>query len=650
MPINKVVYGNTTVIDLTDSTLSEASELKTGVTAYDRTGTLITGTYSGSEWTSGIYMDEDGYIHVSPDAGAGGVIFEDGYLIFSPNAGDAQAVLGIKSITANGTYSASSDDLDGYSSVTVNVPSGTPTLQSKTVTPTTSQQSVTPDTGYDGLSSVTVNAMPSGSMGTPTATKGSVSNHSVSVTPSVTNTAGYISGGSVNGTAVTVTASELVSGSETKTQNGTYDVTNLAGIVVDVPSVFNITVTYNSATQNWEPNKTFAEIQTAYNNGENLVVDGVDSDGERLETSCGYSTTKSLFYYDVVWVDYDNNLVYWDYYLFNNNGVTRAWRSPYNPPATLQSKTVSPSESQQTVTADNGYDGLSSVTVNAVSSTYVGSGITRRSSTDLTASGATVTVLAGYYAEQASKAVASGSATTPATSVTANPSISVSASGLITATASATKSVTPTVSAGYVSSGTAGTVTVSGSNTQQLSTQAATTITPSTSQQTAVAAGKYTTGVVTVAPIPSEYIIPSGNLAITENGTGIDVTQYETVSVSVSGGEVNIDTKTATASNYPTSLQFTGMKGQPKMFALKSTSQISSSGSTTYYYIIDMVYNGTTTVGNCFRIGSTRRVDTIASGYSWSYSGTTLTLTTSASSRSSSPGAFNNGYQLIYVY
>ena len=147
-----------------------------------------------------------------------------------------ESVLTTKSITANGTYTASSDSADGYSSVTVNVPTGTPTIQSLTVNPSTTQQTFDAS-GVDGYKPVTVNAMPSGTAGTPTATKGTVSNHSVSVTPSVTNTTGYITGSTKTGTAVTVSASELVSGTLSLSDNGTADCTDYASVNVNIPFV-----------------------------------------------------------------------------------------------------------------------------------------------------------------------------------------------------------------------------------------------------------------------------------------------------------------------------------------------------------------------------------------------------------------------------
>lgn len=148
-------------------------------------------------------------------------------------------------------------------------------------------------------------------------------------------------------------------------------------------------------------------------------------------------------------------------------------------------------------TLDSGNQMLSGVTAYADGTKYTGS-IATKTSSDLTASGATVTVPAGYYATNASKAIGNGSAKTPATTITATPTITVSSAGLITAEVSATQNVTPTVTAGYVSSGTAGAITVSGSETEQLTTKAAATITPGTSNQT-IAAGTYLTGAQTIS-------------------------------------------------------------------------------------------------------------------------------------------------------
>ncbi len=166
----------------------------------------------------------------------------------------------------------------------------------------------------------------------------------------------------------------------------------------------------------------------------------------------------------------------------------------------LQSKSATPSETAQTISPDSSYEGLSSVSVGAISNTYVGSGIARKSSTDLTTSGAIVTAPAGYYAEAASKSVTTATQATP--TVTINKT-----TGVVTGSATQT--------AGYVAAGTK-------SGTLNLTTVNGSTITPTESEQTAVAADRYTLGAVKIGAISSTYI-----------GSGIDTDPTPTVSGAV---------------------------------------------------------------------------------------------------------------------
>lgn len=136
---------------------------------------------------------------------------------------------------------------------------------------------------------------------------------------------------------------------------------------------------------------------------------------------------------------------------------------------------------------------LDGVTAYADGTKITGS-IQSKSSSDLTASGATVTAPAGYYASQATKSVASGTVTAPSTISGTSATVST---GTNTLTLSKSVSVTPNVTtAGYISSGTAGNASVS--LTASVTTKAAATITPGTSNQE-IASGTYLTGKQTIS-------------------------------------------------------------------------------------------------------------------------------------------------------
>ena len=254
----------------------------------------------------------------------------------------------------------------------------------------------------------------------------------------------------------------------------------------------------------------------------------------------------------------------------------------YNAIATGTS--VTPTESAQTIGGAN-YMMEGAVTVNAIPSNYVGSGITRRDSTDLSASGATVTVPSGYYSAQASKAVASGTAGTPtATKGTVNNhSISV------------TPSVTNTE--GYISGGTINGTAVSVS--------------------------------------ASELV--SGSDTLTDNGD-YDVTNLASVTVNVSGGgggSLTVGTKTTTLSSASSSIQFTGLSGNPLSFVVTSSADQSTGGTK----VVSVAYDGTSFHG--MDITTQMENDT---GFTKSYSSGTLTITATTAQFQA------NEYKLVYAY
>lgn len=173
MAINKVIYGNQTLIDLTADTIT-AADLAQGVTAHDKSGAVITGTSTYDADTSGATASASEIL-------AGQTAYANGQELTGtmPNRGAASGTID----TVDGSYAIQQGYHDGSGTVSIdateqakiiagNIKSGVEilgvtgtyegeggTYQAKTATPYTTEQTILPDEGYDGLTQVTVEAI-----------------------------------------------------------------------------------------------------------------------------------------------------------------------------------------------------------------------------------------------------------------------------------------------------------------------------------------------------------------------------------------------------------------------------------------------------------------------------------------------------------
>ena len=161
----------------------------------------------------------------------------------------------------------------------------------------------------------------------------------------------------------------------------------------------------------------------------------------------------------------------------------------------------------------------------------------------------------------------------------ATPQISVSAAGLITATAEQQE--------GYVPGGTK-------SATQQLTTQEAKTVIPGTTNQTAVASGRYTTGAVTVA---GDANLKAENIAEGVSIFGVTGTLKGSESVQLTlGSAANryayfIKADGTRAQNYGNKLTYSALKNSYVLAQYSNYLPINIGGQATLVTSFDGVYS-----------------------------------------------------------
>lgn len=173
--VNKIVYGNTVLIDLTADTVTE-DKILASYTAHDASGNIITGTCDFD------VNSQDATVKVA-EMLTGKTAYARGTKLTGTMPNNGSISLTISEV--NEEVSVAQGYHDGSGKVSIletekakliasNIKQGitilgvTGTLEpssaikvhSKTVTPKTTQQTILPDEGYDYLAQVTVNQIP----------------------------------------------------------------------------------------------------------------------------------------------------------------------------------------------------------------------------------------------------------------------------------------------------------------------------------------------------------------------------------------------------------------------------------------------------------------------------------------------------------
>ena len=210
-----------------------------------------------------------------------------------------------------------------------------PILQEKSITPSESVQNVTPDSGYDGLSKVTVGAI-------QTETKTVTANGTV--TPS---SGKYLKQVTVNvpSTGIDTSDATAMASDIAKDKTAYIKGRKVSGTLTDHLSGKEAIFAANYTQVSDYNDSTFVCRGTSQ--GDKILRDGAYANVYVRKNVFGDATAEDVA----------------EGKTFTSTSGLKVTGTAKASAPTLQAKTVTPSSAEQTVTPDSGYDGLSSVTV-----------------------------------------------------------------------------------------------------------------------------------------------------------------------------------------------------------------------------------------------------------------------------------------------